>query len=98
MKGLHCPVFSDVFVISLHAKLLQLCLTLCDPTDSSPPGSSVHGILRARILEWAAISSSRGSSRPGIKLTSLMSPVLAGGFFTTRASWEALGESLLLII
>ena len=39
----------------------QLCLTLCDPLDYSPPGSSVHGIFQARILEWVAISSSRGS-------------------------------------
>ena len=38
--------------------------TLCDPMDCSPPGSSVHGIFQARILEWVAISSSRGSSRP----------------------------------
>ena len=38
------------------AKSLQSYLTLCDPTDSSPPGSSVHGILQARTLEWAAIS------------------------------------------
>ena len=38
--------------------------TLCDPMDCSPPGSSVHGILQARILEWVAISFSRGSSRP----------------------------------
>ena len=36
----------------------------CDPVDCSPPGSSVHGILQARTLEWVAISSSRGSSRP----------------------------------
>ena len=40
------------------------CLTLCDPLDCSPPGSSVQGILQARILEWVAISSSRGSSWP----------------------------------
>ena len=41
------------------------CSTLCDPTDCSyPPGSSVHGIFQARILEWLAISYSRGSSRP----------------------------------
>ena len=38
------------------AKLLQSCLTLCDPRDSSPPGSPVPGILQARILEWVAIS------------------------------------------
>ena len=42
----------------------QSCPTLWDPVDCSPPGSSVHGILQAGILEWVAISSSRGSSRP----------------------------------
>ena len=42
------------------AKSLQSCLTLCNRVDCSPPGSSVHGILQARILEWVAISSSRG--------------------------------------
>ena len=44
------------------AKSLQLCPTLCDPMDCSPPGSSIHRILQARILEWVAVSSSRGSS------------------------------------
>ena len=43
--------------------LAQLCLTLCDPVDCSPPGCSVHGILPARILEWVAMSFSRGSSQ-----------------------------------
>ena len=43
----------------VHAKLLPLCLTLCNPMDCSPPGSSVHGILQAIILEWVAMSSSR---------------------------------------
>ena len=47
----------------MHAKSLQLCPTLFDPLDRSPLGASVHGILQARILEWVAISSSRGSSR-----------------------------------
>jgi len=42
----------------------QLCPTLCDPMDCSPPGSSFHGILQARILEWVAIPFSRGSSQP----------------------------------
>ena len=44
-----------------HAKLLQLCLTLCDPMDCSPPDSPVHGILQARMLEWIAMLSFRGS-------------------------------------
>ena len=46
----------------MGAKSLQSCPTLCDPMDCSPPGSSVHGILQARILEWVAMPSSRGSS------------------------------------
>ena len=46
-----------------YTKSLQLCLTLCDLMDCSPPGSSVHGILQERILEWVAISFSRGSSQ-----------------------------------
>ena len=48
------------FYTCVHAKLLQLDPTLCDPVDCSPPGSSVHGILQARILEWVAMPSSRG--------------------------------------
>ena len=46
------------------AKSLQSCLALCEPMGCSLPGSCVHGILQARILEWAAVPSSRGSSRP----------------------------------
>ena len=59
---------------ALHAKSLQSCPTLCDPMDCSLPGSSVHGILQARILEWVAIASSRDLPDPGIKLTSPLSP------------------------
>ena len=47
-----------------ESEVAQSCLTLCDPVDCSPPGSSVHGILQARILEWVAISFSRGSFLP----------------------------------
>ena len=43
-------------------EVTQSCPTLCDPVDCSPPGSSIHGILQATILEWVAISFSRGSS------------------------------------
>ena len=48
----------------LCCAVAQSCLTLCDPMDRSLPGSSIHGILQARILEWVAIFSSRGSSQP----------------------------------
>ena len=56
----------------MHAKLLQSCLTLCDPIDCNIPGSSVHGSLQARILEWVAIPFSRGGDLPdpGIEPTS----------------------------
>jgi len=46
------------------SEVLQLCLTLCDPMNCSLPGSSIHGIFQARILEWVAISFSRRSFRP----------------------------------
>ena len=64
----------------------QLCPTSCDPMDCSPPGSSIHGILQARILDQVAISYSRG-----IFLTwglNLVSPALAGRFFTTAPPGE----------
>ena len=54
--------------------------------DCSPSGSSVHGILLARILEWVAISFSRGSSQPRDQTQVSMSPALAGRFFTTSAT------------
>ena len=45
-----------IYPAAAAAKSLQSCLTLCDSIDGSPPGSSVHGILRARVLEWGAIA------------------------------------------
>ena len=56
----HLPMTSIV----KWSEVTQSCPTLCDPVDCSLPGSSVHGILQTRILEWIAISFSRGSSRP----------------------------------
>ena len=61
--------------IYICAKSLQLCPTFCNPMDCSPPGSSVHGTFQARILEWAAISSSGDLSHLGMKPISLRSPV-----------------------
>ena len=62
------------------------CPTLCNPMDSNQPGSSVHGISQARILEWVAISVSRGSSWPraGSRVSCISSR-----FFTIWATWEA---------
>ena len=61
----------------------KLCLTLCDPMDCSLPGSSVYGILQARILEWVAVPFSRGSSQ--LKDQTQVS-CIAGGFFTSWAT------------
>ena len=68
---------------TLHCCCLvtKSCPTLCDPMDCSPPGSSVHEIFQAGMLDWVAISSSGDLPNPGIKHTS---PELAGGFFTTE--------------
>ena len=75
----------------LRAKVTQSCPALCDPMDCSPPGSSVHGILQARILEWVARPSSRGTSRPRNRThVSYVSRISSGGFFKTSATWEAL--------
>ena len=64
----------------------QSCLTLCDPMNCSPPGSCVHEIFQARILEWVAISFSRESSQPRDQ-TQVSST--AGRFFTDWATREA---------
>ena len=60
-------------------EVTQSCPTLCDPVDCSPPGSSVHGILQVRILEWIAVSFSRGSSQPWslLKFMSIESVMLS---------------------
>ena len=71
------------------AKSLHSCLNLYDSIDYAPPGSFVHRILQAKILEWVVMPSSRDLPDPGIKLTSLKSPALAGGFFATSATWKA---------
>ena len=77
----------------VRAKLLQSCTTLCNPIDGSRSGSSVHGILQARILEWVVIQgifSTQRSNQHLLRLLHwqvgslpLMSPALADGFFTT---------------
>ena len=62
--------------------VIQLCPTLCDPMDCSPPGTSVREIFQARILEWVAIPSPGDLPDPGIEPESA-SPALAGRFFNT---------------
>ena len=68
----------------MHAKTLHSRLTLWDPMDCSPPGSFVHGILQAIILEWVDMPSPGDLPNPGITPVSLTSPALVGGFFITE--------------
>ena len=88
--------FAEVAVLTysclsarVHAKSLQSYRTLCDPVDCSPPGSSVHGILQARILEWVAMISCRGSSRPRDGTRVFYVSCMVGLFFITSATWKA---------
>ena len=67
----------------------QSCPILCNPMDCSPLGSSIHGILQARMLEWVAMPFLGPLPNLGIELRSLTSAALAAGFFTTSANWEA---------
>ena len=69
------------------SEVTQSCPTLCDPMDSSLPGSSIHGIFQARVLEWVAISFSRGSSRPKDRTRVSL---IAGRRFTVWATRESL--------
>ena len=71
----HLPFLAWKLTVQFSS-VAQSCLTLCDPVDYSPTVSSIHGVLQARILEWVAISSSRGSPDPGIEPRSPASPAL----------------------
>ena len=73
----------------VRAKLLQSCPSLCSPMDCSLPDFSAHGILQTRILEWLPCPPPGNLPNPGIKPPSLMSPALAGKFFTSSVTWEA---------
>ena len=81
----------------MRARMVSLVRLFCNPVDCSPPGSSVHGISQARILGWkvggisqARIPPLRDLPNPGFKPGSLVSSVLAGGFFTTEPPGNAL--------
>ena len=64
LSYLMCDNFIVFYYEVKWREVAQLCPSLCDPTDYSLPGSSIRGIFQARILEWVAISFSRGSSQP----------------------------------
>ena len=85
--GCHCLLhYMMLQLVNYLVNNTQSCPTLCNPVDCSPPGSSFHGILQARILEWEAIAFSRGSS-PSWNRTRIS--CIAGRFFTVCATREA---------
>ena len=73
----------------IYMPAAQSCPTLRGPKDCSLPDSSIHGIFQARILEWLPFPLPGDLPDPGIEPVSLVSPALAGRFFTTSATWEA---------
>ena len=87
-------LFKGQLYVSMQCVYAQMPLTLCDPMDCSPPGSSVGGISQAKTLEWVAISFSRGSSQPRVEL---VSPALIGGCFTLATVRKVLENDLRLI-
>ena len=76
-------------VYAAAAKSLQSCPTLCNSIDGSPPGSSVHGTLQARVLEWVAVSPSKGSSQTRDQTHVSCGSCIAGRFFTTESPGDA---------
>ena len=76
-------VINGSYMVCMNAPLLQSCLTHCESMDCSLPGFSVHRILQARIWSGLLCPPPRDLPNPGIEPMSLMSPALAGGFFTT---------------
>ena len=86
--SIHCKKFRQL-KLSVQARPLQSCPTLCDPMDCSPPGSSIHGDSSSKNTEWVAMPSSRGSSQPrnGIQF------YIVGRPFTREATtWEVLKD------
>ena len=81
--------FPSPMHVCMHAKSLQSCLTLCDPMDSSPPGSSVHGFSRQEYWSRLSCPPPRDLPNSGIESMSFKSPALARRLFITSATWEA---------
>ena len=75
----------------------QLCLTLCDPMDCSPPGLSVHGIFHARVQSGLPFLTLGNLVNPGIESKSLGSSALAGGFFYHRTPREGISYRLICL-
>ena len=82
--GVGCHFLLQCVKVKSESEVAQLCLTLGDPMDCSLPGSSVHEILQTRILEWVAISFSRGSFQPRDRTRVSCVSCIAGEFFTTE--------------
>ena len=101
----HTKNLLDYFLISWPILLYQICcllakscLTLCNPMNSSPPDSSVHGISQARILEWIAISFSSWSPQPRDRIHVFCISCIAGRFFTIEPSGNPFYQALVILL
>ena len=85
--GVGCHFLLQCMKGKCESEVAQSCPTLSDPMECSPPGSSVHGIFQARLLEWVASAFSGEYSRLKDQSHVSLSPALAGGFFTAVGRW-----------
>ena len=86
---LYTASFPWPHILLVKVLVVQLCPTLCDPMDYSPPGSSVHGLLQARTVEQVFVPSCRGSSLPRDRIHISYVSCMAGRFFTVSVTREA---------
>ena len=85
-QGVGCHFRLQCMKAKSESEGAQPCPTPSDPMECSPPGSSVHGVFQARVLEWGALTVSRGSSRPRDRTQVFQ---IAGRFFTIRATVDS---------
>ena len=96
--GVGCHFLFQCMKVKSESEVTQSCPTLYDPMDCSLPSSSVHVILQARILEWVAISLSKGSFQPRDQTQVSYVSCIASKFFTVSATWEVPYKILISIM
>ena len=90
--GVGCHFFLQCIKVRSESEVTQSCLTLSNPMDCSPPGSSAHGIFQARVLEWGAIAFSAG--RPGVPIHGVTKSLTRLSDFTFTFHFHALEKAM----
>ena len=94
--GVGCHFLLQCMKVKSESEVAQLCLTLSDPMDCSPPGSSVHGIFQARVLEWGAIAFSKTSYK-GIQFSVFSFTLFTGSLSWLSSFWITVRSYFLLL-